>query len=116
MVNGVLFFPQIHSDSCDIPQLYESFGEGLVLFFLLFWINKVTKIRGVVCSSFLIFYGLIRFSIEFFRQPDSISDTSFGLIKYGADSLCSYDSNWIYNVILFKEKCMKAYLIYCNIF
>ena len=52
-------------------QLYESFGEGLVLFFLLYWINKVTKIHGVVCSSFLIFYGLIRFSIEFFRQPDS---------------------------------------------
>jgi phosphatidylglycerol:prolipoprotein diacylglycerol transferase len=41
------------------------------LFVLLYWINKVTKIHGVVCSSFLIFYGLIRFSIEFFRQPDS---------------------------------------------
>jgi phosphatidylglycerol:prolipoprotein diacylglycerol transferase len=52
-------------------QLYESFGEGLILFVLLYWINKVTKIHGVVCSSFLIFYGLIRFSIEFFRQPDS---------------------------------------------
>ena len=52
-------------------QLYESFGEGLVLFILLYWINKVTKIHGVVCSSFLIFYGLIRFFIEFFRQPDS---------------------------------------------
>ena len=52
-------------------QLYESFGEGLVLFVLLYWMNKVTKIHGVVCSSFLIFYGLIRFSIEFFRQPDS---------------------------------------------
>jgi phosphatidylglycerol:prolipoprotein diacylglycerol transferase len=37
----------------------------------LYWINKLTKIHGVICSSFLILYGLIRFIIEFFRQPDS---------------------------------------------
>ena len=52
-------------------QLYESFGEGLVLFVLLFIINKYFKSHGIVCSSFLILYGLIRFIIEFFRQPDA---------------------------------------------
>ena len=26
-------------------QLYESFGEGILLFILLYWINKLTKIR-----------------------------------------------------------------------
>jgi len=52
-------------------QLYESFGEGLLLFLVLLLISRLSKIRGVVSSSFLIFYGLIRFIIEFYRQPDA---------------------------------------------
>jgi phosphatidylglycerol:prolipoprotein diacylglycerol transferase len=34
-------------------------------------ISKQTNVKGIVSSSFLIFYGLIRFIIEFFRQPDA---------------------------------------------
>ena len=52
-------------------QLYESFGEGLLLFLVLLLISRLNKVRGVVSSSFLIFYGLIRFIIEFYRQPDA---------------------------------------------
>ena len=52
-------------------QIYESFGEGLLLFLILFVISKHTNSKGVISSSFLIFYGLIRFIIEFFRQPDA---------------------------------------------
>ncbi len=52
-------------------QLYESFGEGLLLFLVLLLISRLSKVRGVVSSSFLIFYGLIRFIIEFYRQPDA---------------------------------------------
>ena len=52
-------------------QLYESFGEGLVLFLILLLISQRNSVKGRVCSSFLIFYGSIRFIIEFFRQPDS---------------------------------------------
>ena len=52
-------------------QLYESFGEGIILFTLLMLVNRLSNIHGVVCSFFLIFYGLIRFVIEFFRQPDA---------------------------------------------
>ncbi len=52
-------------------QLYESFGEGLVLFLILLLISQRSSVKGMVCSSFLIFYGSIRFIIEFFRQPDS---------------------------------------------
>ena len=51
-------------------QLYESFGEGILLFVILLFISQ-DNIKGIVCSSFLIFYGLIRFIIEFYRQPDS---------------------------------------------
>jgi|TARA_B100001939_G_C16505976_1_gene431660 phosphatidylglycerol:prolipoprotein diacylglycerol transferase len=52
-------------------QLYESFGEGILLFVILLFISQKTNIKGIVCSSFLIFYGSIRFIIEFYRQPDS---------------------------------------------
>ena len=52
-------------------QLYESFGEGVVLFLILYFISIFSKTIGVISSSFLIFYGVIRFAIEYFRQPDS---------------------------------------------
>ena len=52
-------------------QLYESFGEGIILFLILYFISIYSKTIGVISSSFLIFYGVIRFAIEYFRQPDS---------------------------------------------
>ena len=65
-------------------QLYESFGEGLVLFVILFLISTKTNIKGIVSSSFLIFYGSIRFIIEFFRQPDAhIGYVAFDSISMG---------------------------------
>jgi len=51
-------------------QLYEAFLEGVVLFFIVwFYSNKIRK-PWAVTSVFLIGYGLIRFLVEFFRQPD----------------------------------------------
>lgn len=51
-------------------QLYESFLEGFILFAILFIINiKVAK-RGIAFWSFLFFYGLFRFLVEFTREPD----------------------------------------------
>ena len=65
-------------------QLYESIGEGLILFILLFIINSRTEIKGVVSSFFLIFYGSIRFIIEFYRQPDShIGYIAFDTLSMG---------------------------------
>ena len=65
-------------------QIYESFGEGLLLFLILFVISKQTNIKGIVSSSFLIFYGLIRFIIEFFRQPDAhIGYVAFDSLSMG---------------------------------
>jgi phosphatidylglycerol:prolipoprotein diacylglycerol transferase len=65
-------------------QLYESFGEGLVLFVILLIISKFTKIKGIVSSCFLIFYGLIRFIIEFYRQPDAhIGYVAFDSLSMG---------------------------------
>ena len=52
-------------------QLYEAFFEGLFLFILLLFISTKTQKHGVLSGSFLLSYGLIRFFVEYFRQPDS---------------------------------------------
>lgn len=65
-------------------QLYESFGEGIALFVILLVISKLAKLKGIVSSCFLIFYGLIRFIIEFYRQPDAhIGYVAFDSLSMG---------------------------------
>jgi phosphatidylglycerol---prolipoprotein diacylglyceryl transferase len=51
-------------------QLYEFLLEGVLLFSLL-WVIKDKDLKsGSLTSIFLILYGLFRFFIEFYRQPD----------------------------------------------
>lgn len=55
-------------------QLYEAFLEGLLLFIILFSLNKFTKIRekkGALSGLFLILYALFRLIVENFREPDA---------------------------------------------
>jgi phosphatidylglycerol:prolipoprotein diacylglycerol transferase len=51
-------------------QLYEALLEGVVLFGLLWSIKDRSLKPGVLLSLFLILYGLFRFFVEFFREPD----------------------------------------------
>jgi len=54
-------------------QLYEAFFEGILLFIILFFCYKKTKLindHGKISAIFLIFYGSARFGVEFFREPD----------------------------------------------
>jgi phosphatidylglycerol:prolipoprotein diacylglycerol transferase len=87
-INGELFgrptdvpwamvFP---ADRLGLPrhpsQLYEAVGEGIVLFFLLRWLQQRSAAagwyrHGMITAAFLIGYGIIRFGIEFTRQPDA---------------------------------------------
>ena len=47
-------------------------------------VNKLTKISGIISSCFLIFYGLIRFIIEYYRQPDAhIGYVAFDSLSMG---------------------------------
>jgi phosphatidylglycerol:prolipoprotein diacylglycerol transferase len=51
-------------------QLYEAILEGLVLFIIL-WVLKNKDFRdGMMVAFFLFFYGVFRFFVEFFREPD----------------------------------------------
>ncbi|GBD98447.1 prolipoprotein diacylglyceryl transferase [bacterium BMS3Abin07] len=52
-------------------QLYEAFFEGPVLFVILWFMKDRVRHDGMVVGLFLVFYGIIRFIIEFFREPDA---------------------------------------------
>jgi len=51
-------------------QLYESFLEGFLLFGILWFLRHKFKKEGTITFLFLIFYGMARFIVEFFREPD----------------------------------------------
>lgn len=52
-------------------QLYELFFEGIVLFVLLWSLKKYLKKDGTIALVFMCGYSLIRFGVEFFREPDA---------------------------------------------
>jgi phosphatidylglycerol:prolipoprotein diacylglycerol transferase len=58
-------------------QLYEAFGEGVLLFFIMQYLlfKQYYSIRtvgyGKISSVFLIFYSSIRILCEIFREPDA---------------------------------------------
>ncbi len=51
-------------------QLYEFFLEGVILFTILWLLKDRISRSGVITSLFIILYGVFRFTLEFFRQPD----------------------------------------------
>jgi len=61
-INGVGLHPS---------QLYEALLEGLVLFIILLVFSAKQRPRMAVSGMFLLFYGLFRFYIEFYRVPDA---------------------------------------------
>ena len=52
-------------------QLYEAFFEGLVIFLILWFSRKHKKFDGQMGMMYTFFYGLFRFVIEYFREPDA---------------------------------------------
>ncbi len=87
-----LYFPA-DPQNCRYPsQLFESLLEGLLLFIILWLIGKMVRQKsthheltnlgatheahvgvqnqGLLSASFLILYGLFRFLLEFWREPD----------------------------------------------
>lgn len=71
----------------DVPrhpsQLYEAGLEGLLYFIilsLLFWKTEARYHPGKLVGTGLLVYGLSRFTVEFFRQPDKgLENLSWGL-------------------------------------
>jgi len=89
-INGELFgrvsyvpWAMIFRDGGPHPrhpsQLYEFFLEGVVLFSVLWLIKKKTRVDGIIAMAFVIGYSLVRFTVEFFREPDA----HLGFIAFG---------------------------------
>jgi phosphatidylglycerol:prolipoprotein diacylglycerol transferase len=52
-------------------QLYEMILEGFVLFLILWIYSRKPRPTMAVSGAFLVGYGIFRFLVEFFREPDS---------------------------------------------
>jgi phosphatidylglycerol:prolipoprotein diacylglycerol transferase len=51
-------------------QLYEAFFEGIFLFLILWSLRNHPRCRGGMLGLYLMGYGIMRFGLEFFREPD----------------------------------------------
>lgn len=65
-----MLFPQVDDIPRHPSQLYELFFEGIVLFIIVFTFSLKPRPKFAVSSVFLLGYGILRFFIEFFREPD----------------------------------------------
>jgi len=67
-----MVFPQ---DPDQLPrhpsQLYEAAVEGLLLFGILWFVLGRNVRQGTVTGLFLVLYGMMRFGVEYFREPDA---------------------------------------------
>lgn len=64
-------------------QLYEALLEGLLLFLIL-WTLKDLRFRpGAMVCLFLGGYGILRFLVEFFREPDPQLGLFWGVLSMG---------------------------------
>jgi phosphatidylglycerol:prolipoprotein diacylglycerol transferase len=52
-------------------QLYEAFFEGVFLWFLIWLVRNKKPFKGFLVAMYIGGYGIIRFIIEYFREPDS---------------------------------------------
>ena len=70
---GIVYSP---GDYVNLPRWPSQLFEGIVLGIIIwFVVRKIKKKRnmadGTILASYLMGYGLIRFVLEYFRQPDS---------------------------------------------
>ncbi|MGP1587245.1 MAG: prolipoprotein diacylglyceryl transferase [Treponemataceae bacterium] len=60
-------------------QIYEAFFEGIVTFCILWFIRKKKPFDGFMGAMYIITYGVFRFFIEYFREPDM--DIGYVILK-----------------------------------
>lgn len=78
-----MIFPEAGPLPRHPSQLYEALLEGLLLFILLWALRQRPFRDGSITVFFLFFYGLFRFIVEFFREPDPQIGYLLGFITMG---------------------------------
>ena len=78
-------------------QLYEAFFEGIFLWLIIWFIFRKRKpFKGFIFSIYIIGYGIIRFIIEYVREPD-IGKYLFAWGK-GSNNIHSLISPWNFTI------------------
>ncbi len=79
-----MIFP---TDKQQLPrhpsQLYQAFLEGVLLFIITFIALKKSNRPGICFWLFITFYGIFRFIVEFYRQPDEQLGFIIGFLTMG---------------------------------
>ncbi|MDP4946115.1 prolipoprotein diacylglyceryl transferase [Alishewanella sp. SMS8] len=78
-VPWAMVFPGAGALGRHPSQLYQVALEGLLLFIVILIVRRLRPPVGVVGGVFLLGYGLARFTVEFFREPDA----HLGLLSLG---------------------------------
>ena len=93
-------------------QLYEAFFEGIVLWLIIWFSRKHKKFDGILTAIYAGGYGIFRFFIEYFREPDA--DLGYRVAKdssapiYTNTSLLNFSTGQIlcFLMILFAIGCI----------
>jgi len=109
-----MYFPTAPTRALRHPsQLYEAFFEGIVLFLILWFVSKKNPKKGTILGLYLVGYGVFRFCIEYFRQPDAQLGFIFFNVTMGqilCFSMISIGSGilaYVYRDKLIKSKSIK---------
>jgi len=66
-----MYFPLAGDEMLRHPsQLYEAAFEGIFIFIILWSLRNKKMPAGFFAGSYLLLYGIVRFIIEYFREPD----------------------------------------------
>jgi phosphatidylglycerol:prolipoprotein diacylglycerol transferase len=88
-VPWAMIFP---TDPTHLPrhpsQLYEAVGEGIIVAAIVWWVDVRSHARGwyrpgTLTATFLMAYGVVRFGLEFTRQPDAQLGFMLGPLSMG---------------------------------
>ena len=85
-VPWAVIFPNVDSQARHPSQIYEALAEGLLLFIVIGAATKYLRLlryRGAVFGLFIASYSLVRFALEFTREPDAHIGLLFGLVSMG---------------------------------
>lgn len=66
-----MVFPHVDQVARHASQLYQAVLEGVALFALVWWFSSKPRPRYAVSGLFAVGYGVQRFFVEFYREPDS---------------------------------------------
>lgn len=82
-VPWAMVFPNGGPSTRHPSQLYEFLLEGVVMFIFLWIFSNKPRPLGAVSGLFALLYGIFRFFVEFFREPDIQIGYHFGWMTQG---------------------------------